>query len=147
LSTWTVRPSNGGKIKVYQGESPSAPGTWQLALASDVALIWDNDDDLYNETAGDLRARRSGGNTLTIDDGAGGAAALIVIGNVTATGGVMTATAHALASGAFWTEYAGSPENNVVANKGSMCSDNTTGEVYRKTTNGVATGWKLMRDA
>lgn len=40
--------------------------------------------------------------------------------------------------------YPGSPEGNVPANTGSVCSDTTNGGLYIKTTDTVATGWKLL---
>ena len=41
--------------------------------------------------------------------------------------------------------YPGSPEGNVTADKGSFCSDTNNGEFYIKTTDGVNTGWKLLK--
>ncbi len=43
--------------------------------------------------------------------------------------------------------YAGSPEGNVTASKGSYCGDTTNGQGYIKTTDGVNTGWKLVTHA
>lgn len=44
-------------------------------------------------------------------------------------------------------QYAGTPEGNLAANKGSYCADTTNGEGYIKTTNTVNTGWKLVTHA
>lgn len=46
-----------------------------------------------------------------------------------------------------WTHSAGSPEGAVTANKGSLCSDTTNGELYIKNTGTGNTGWKLVTHA
>lgn len=40
--------------------------------------------------------------------------------------------------------HAGSPESNVAANIGSICSDTTNGDVYVKTTDTANTGWTIL---
>lgn len=127
----SITPDEAGspKAKIYGGEG-SIPGAGTLDLASDTPIRWFNGDNAFSGSA-DLRGRRLSAGVWLVDDAAGGSAEV-------------RAAKLGLAAGVFFTSYAGSPENNVAANKGAICSDTTNAKLYFKTTDTVATGWVEM---
>jgi len=143
----------GGARPVAIGQDVLEGGDSGLLLGSTSFFAFATTEDTFDELAAiDWRARRTAANTVTIDDGAGGSADLVVSGSITcdllAANTVIGAPKFQVGGLADWIEYGGTPEGVKYADKGSLCSDTANGELYLKTTSFASnTGWKLVTHA
>jgi len=135
-----------------------------IALGSDAVFLWFNAVDTFGEGAApDLKAERPevGGMRFTNPTGVPDKDAALLaaeFGVINSDTGARLGGVSAYANGAggvvavsltdtlFWSAGAGSPEGAVLANKGSIYSNTTDGKLYRKSTDGVNTGWVVMKD-
>lgn len=147
-----------GAAKFQFGIFDDLGGGTEVRMASDVPILWTSGLDL-NQSPADLGIVRNGVAEVLVKNPSGApdnTASLLVselgitdnsharvggFASYSEGGNTYMVVALNPAGTVLVTSGPGSPEGVLTADKGSLCTDWNTGALYRKTTNGVNTGW------